>query len=51
MLAAVGIAADIRPLEWATLYGDVRRGAFDVFALAWVGIEGPITTTPCCTRR
>lgn len=41
MLAAVGITAEIRPLEWATLYGDVRRGAFDVFALAWVGIEEP----------
>lgn len=41
MLAAVGIDAEIRPLEWATLYGDVRRGAFDVFALAWVGIEEP----------
>jgi hypothetical protein len=41
MLAAVGIEAEIRPLEWATLYGDVRRGAFDVFALAWVGIEEP----------
>jgi peptide/nickel transport system substrate-binding protein len=41
MLAAVGIDAEVRPLEWATLYGDVRRGAFDVYALAWVGIEEP----------
>jgi len=41
MLAAVGIDVEIRPLEWATLYGDVRRGAFDLFALAWVGIEEP----------
>jgi len=41
MLAEVGIEVEIRPLEWATLYGDVRRGAFDLFALAWVGIEEP----------
>lgn len=41
MLAAVGVTVEIRPLEWATLYGDVRRGAFDLFALAWVGIEEP----------
>lgn len=41
MLAAVGIDVEIRPLEWATLYGDVRRGSFDLFALAWVGIEEP----------
>lgn len=41
MLAAVGIEVEIRPLEWATLYGDVRRGSFDLFALAWVGIEEP----------
>lgn len=41
MLAEVGVAVEMRPLEWATLYGDVRRGAFDLFALAWVGVEEP----------
>ncbi|MEW6270287.1 MAG: ABC transporter substrate-binding protein [Thermodesulfobacteriota bacterium] len=41
MLGEVGIATEVRPLEWATLYGDVRRGSFDLFALAWVGIEEP----------
>ena len=41
MLGDVGITADVRPLEWASLYGDVRRGSFDLFALAWFGIEDP----------
>jgi peptide/nickel transport system substrate-binding protein len=41
MLGDVGITVRLRPLEWATLYGDVRRGAFDAFALAWVGIDEP----------
>jgi peptide/nickel transport system substrate-binding protein len=41
MLGGVGIPTEVRPLEWATLYGDVRRGSFELFALAWVGIEEP----------
>lgn len=41
MLGDVGIEVRLRPLEWATLYGDVRRGAFDAYLLAWVGIEEP----------
>jgi peptide/nickel transport system substrate-binding protein len=41
MLGDVGIRADVRPLEWASLYGDVRRGSFDLFALAWFGVQEP----------
>jgi peptide/nickel transport system substrate-binding protein len=41
MLGDVGITADVRPLEWASLYGDVRRGSFDLFALAWFGVQDP----------
>jgi len=40
-LAAVGIDVEIRPLEWGALYGDVRRGNFELFSLAWVGISDP----------
>jgi len=40
-LAAVGIAVDIRPYEWGTLYADVRAGNFELCALAWVGIGDP----------
>ncbi|MFM7143616.1 MAG: ABC transporter substrate-binding protein, partial [Alphaproteobacteria bacterium] len=35
------IAVDIRPLEWGALYGDVLRGNFELFSLAWVGISDP----------
>ncbi|MEY4947949.1 MAG: hypothetical protein RL698_160 [Pseudomonadota bacterium] len=40
-LRAVGIDVEIRPLEWAALYGDVRRGNFELVSLAWVGISDP----------
>lgn len=40
-LGAVGIEVAIRPLEWGALYGDVRRGNFEIFSLAWVGISDP----------
>jgi peptide/nickel transport system substrate-binding protein len=40
-LEDVGIAVDVRPLEWAALYGDVRRGNFELVSLAWVGVQDP----------
>jgi peptide/nickel transport system substrate-binding protein len=40
-LAQVGIALDIRSYEWATFYDDIRRGNFQLYSLAWVGIEDP----------
>ena len=40
-LAAVGIGLDIRSYEWATLFADVRRGNFEMVAMAWVGINDP----------
>jgi peptide/nickel transport system substrate-binding protein len=40
-LAAVGIALDIRSYEWATFYDDIKRGNFQLYSLAWVGIEDP----------
>jgi peptide/nickel transport system substrate-binding protein len=33
----VGIALDIRSFEFATFYADVTRGAFQMYALGWVG--------------
>jgi peptide/nickel transport system substrate-binding protein len=37
-LRAVGIALDIRTLEFATWYADIVKGAFQVFAgLRWIG--------------
>jgi peptide/nickel transport system substrate-binding protein len=40
-LAQVGIALEIRSYEWATFYSDIRRGDFELYSLAWVGIEDP----------
>jgi peptide/nickel transport system substrate-binding protein len=36
-LRAIGIALDVRTYEFATLYADVLKGNFQLFALQWVG--------------
>ena len=41
MLKRVGITLDVRTLEWATYYGDIQRGNFQLTSLQWVGIEDP----------
>lgn len=41
MLKRVGIQLDIRTLEWATFYGDIQRGEFELTSLQFVGIEDP----------
>jgi peptide/nickel transport system substrate-binding protein len=40
-LAQVGVALDIYSYEWATFYDDIKRGNFQLYSLAWVGIEDP----------
>jgi peptide/nickel transport system substrate-binding protein len=41
MLGRVGIGLSIRINEWATYYGDIQRGNFDLTSLQWVGISDP----------
>jgi peptide/nickel transport system substrate-binding protein len=36
-LRAVGIRLDIRSAEFGTFYSDVTRGAFQMYALRWIG--------------
>jgi len=36
-LRDVGIALDIRSLEFATFFTDVTKGAFQIFSLRWIG--------------
>ena len=36
-LRKIGIALDIRTFEFATLYADILRGAFQMYSLRWVG--------------
>jgi peptide/nickel transport system substrate-binding protein len=33
----VGVALELRPLEFATFYTDISRGSFQMYALRWVG--------------
>ncbi len=40
-LAAVGIELEVLSYEWGTFYGDVKRGNFHLYSLAWVGIADP----------
>jgi peptide/nickel transport system substrate-binding protein len=36
-LRATGIALDIRSAEFGTFYADVTKGAFQIYALRWIG--------------
>ena len=36
-MRAVGIALAIRPAEFGTFYADVTKGAFQMYALRWIG--------------
>lgn len=40
-LSRVGIELEIRTFEWGTFYGDVKKGNFHLYSLAWVGIRDP----------
>jgi ABC-type transport system substrate-binding protein len=33
----VGVALELRPLEFATFFSDITRGSFQMYALRWVG--------------
>jgi len=41
MLARVGVILDIHTNEWATFYGDLRNGNFDIASSQWVGVGDP----------
>ncbi len=40
-LAAVGIEVDIHSYDWGTFFGDIKAGRFQMYSLAWVGINTP----------
>ncbi|MGH7828675.1 MAG: ABC transporter substrate-binding protein, partial [Candidatus Binatia bacterium] len=40
-LSGVGIELDIRTYEWGAFYGDIKKGNFHLYSLAWVGITDP----------
>ncbi len=40
-LAEVGIRLRIRSFDWGTFFGDIKAGRFQMYSLAWVGVESP----------
>ena len=40
-LTAVGIDVKVRTYDWGTFYGDIKAGNFQMYSLAWVGINLP----------
>ncbi len=40
-LARVGITVNLRSFDWATFYGDIKSGRFQMYSLSWVGIKNP----------
>ena len=40
-LADVGIELKISSYDWGTFFGDVKAGRFQVYSLAWVGVNTP----------
>lgn len=40
-LSRVGIELEVRTYEWGTFYGDIKKGNFHLYSLAWVGVADP----------
>lgn len=40
-LAEVGITLDIASYDWGTFFGDIKAGRFQLYSLAWVGVNSP----------
>jgi len=40
-LADVGIKVELTSYDWATFYGDIKAGRFQLYSLSWVGIKSP----------
>jgi len=38
-LRDIGIDLSLRSFEWATFYNDIKNGDFQIYSLAWTGIE------------
>lgn len=40
-LAAIGIRLNISSYDWGTFFGDIKAGRFQLYSLAWVGVNTP----------
>ncbi len=40
-LARIGVDLRIQSYDWGTFFGDIKAGRFQLYSLAWVGIQSP----------
>ncbi len=40
-LKQVGIQLKIQSYDWGTFYNDIKKGRFQLYSLAWVGVKSP----------
>ena len=40
-LTDVGVNVELRSYDWGTFYGDIKAGNFQMYSLAWVGVNLP----------
>jgi len=40
-LAEVGVELKIQSYDWGTFFGDIKAGRFQLYSLAWVGVNTP----------
>jgi len=40
-LKKVGIHLNIQSYDWGTFYSDIKKGRFQLYSLAWVGVKSP----------
>ena len=40
-LKKVGVIVEVRSLEWATFYEDIKKGNFQLYSLRWIGVSDP----------
>lgn len=40
-LKNIGIKLNIQSYDWGTFYNDIKKGRFQLYSLAWVGVKSP----------
>ena len=40
-LKKIGIHLNVQSYDWGTFYNDIKKGRFQMYSLAWVGIKSP----------
>ncbi|WP_019556172.1 ABC transporter substrate-binding protein [Thiomicrorhabdus arctica] len=40
-LRKIGIHLNIQSYDWGTFYSDIKKGRFQLYSLAWVGVKSP----------